>query len=92
MILNPFFAYFTNKHTPFVKTFFLSLMNTLISYDTVGKGIPYISTSHGFDIDVKLIQTIIPVLCTLIEYRPPTKENVTELISGGLLGLKCIEE
>ena len=91
-ILNPFFCYFTNKHAPFVKSFFLSLINTVISYDTVGKGLPYFSTSHSFDSDVKLIKVIIPVLCVLIEYRPPTKENVHELISGGFLSLKCIHD
>ena len=89
-ILNPFCSYFTNKRAPFVKTFFLSLLNTVISYDTVGWGIPYFSAATSFDSDVKLIKSIIPVLCCLIEYRPPTKENVVELIEGGFLGLKHI--
>jgi len=91
-ILNPFCAYFTNKRAPFVKSLFISLLNTVIAYDTVGKGIPYFSTSQGWDSDVKLIKSIIPVLCCLIEYRPPTKENVVDLINGGYSSLKHIKE
>jgi len=90
-ILNPFCCYFTNKRAPFVKSFFISLMNTVISYDTVGRGIPYFSAATSFDTDVKLIKSIIPVLSALIEYRPPTKENVNELISGGFTSVKLIK-
>lgn len=64
----------------------------MISYDTVGRGIPYFSAATSFDTDVKLIKSIIPVLSALIEYRPPTKENVNELISGGFTSVKLIKQ
>lgn len=68
------------------------MVNTVIAYDTVGRGIPYFSAATSFDSDVKLIKTILPVLCALIEYRPPTKENVTDLINGGFSSIKQIKD
>ena len=91
-ILNPFCSYFSNKRAPFVKSFFISLVNTVISYDTVGRGIPYFSAATAWDSDVKLIKSILPVLCCLIEYRPPTQENVKELINGGFTSIKLIKD
>ncbi len=86
-ILNPFCVYFTNKRSPFIKNFFISMLNTVIAYDTHGKGIPYLSAAMKFDSDVKLIETLIGVLTVLIEYRPPTPDNVKYLISNGLTSL-----
>jgi|JI9StandDraft_1071089.scaffolds.fasta_scaffold343372_2 hypothetical protein len=58
------------------------MVNTVISYDTHGKGIPYISATFKYDSDVKLIEVILGVLPILIEYRPPKKSNVSFLIEN----------
>lgn len=44
------------------------MLNTIISYDTHGKGIPYLSSAFKYDSDVKLIETILGVITVLIEY------------------------
>lgn len=67
------------------------MLNTIISYDTHGKGIPYLSSAFKYDSDVKLIETILGVITVLIEYWPPTPENVNYLISNNLTSLKIIK-
>jgi len=68
------------------------MLNTVIAYDTHGKGIPYLSSTFKYDSDVKLIETVLGVLTVLIEYRPPTKENVAYLIENGLTSLLIIKQ
>ena len=91
-ILNPFCVFFTCKRVPFAKNFFISLLNTVIDYDTHGSGIPYISASFKYDSDSLLIEQCLGILNVLIEYRPPTKDNVKFLIDGGFSSLKHIRD
>ena len=90
--LNPFCAYFTCKRTPYIKNFYISLLNTVIDYDTVGFKIPYISWSTAYSPDVKLIDACLGVLNVLNEYKPPTPENVNFLIKGGLVSLEKLRD
>lgn len=91
-ILNPFCVYFTNRRTPLIKNFYFSLLNTIIDYDTVGKGLPYLSHSFKYDPDVLLIEACFSVLNCLNEYRPPTVQNVSDLVDGGLVSLQHIRD
>ncbi len=84
--------YFTNKRTPHVKNMFISMLNTIIDYDTQGNGVPYISSSFKYDSDVLLIENCLACLNVLIEFRPPTKENVAFLIEGGFAPLKLLRD
>jgi hypothetical protein len=43
LVLNPFSTYFTNKRSKNVKNLFVSLINQVVSYDSAGYGIPYLS-------------------------------------------------
>lgn len=91
-ILNPFCVYFTNRRTPYIKNFYFSLLNTVIDYDTVGKGLPYLSHTFSYDPDVLLIESSLAVLNILNEYRPPTIQNVNDLTEGGLVSLQQIRD
>ena len=94
-ILNPFFAYFTMRRAPFMKNLFFSLLNTVTSYDThglLGVGIPYVSSSDTFVREVKFMESVLSVFNVMMEYRPPTKDNVKFLIDGGFQSLKAIRD
>ena len=43
LVLNPFSTYFTNKRAKNCKNLFVSLVNTVVSYDAQGYGVPYLS-------------------------------------------------
>lgn len=43
LVLNPFNTYFSNKRSKNCKNLFVSLVNTIISYDVQGYGLPYLS-------------------------------------------------
>ena len=42
-ILNPFSTFFSNRRSKNCKNLFISLLNTILSYDVAGYGIPYMS-------------------------------------------------
>jgi hypothetical protein len=91
-ILNPFCVYFTNKRAPYVKNFFISLLNTVIAYDTKGSGVPYFSSTFKYDSDVQLIEICLSVLEVLIEYKPPPRHNIQTLIEEGFVSVKEIRD
>jgi len=65
-------------------------MNNIISYDIEGYKIPYISAVNTQGQQEKLVEIGLHVLLILIEYKPPTPENLKYLIDGGYLSLKKI--
>ncbi len=94
-ILNPFCVYFTMKRAPFMKNLFFSILNTVAAYDTkglLGIGVPYLSAVSTWDRAAKLVETALAVINVMIEYRPPTKDNVKFLIDGGFVSLKRIRD
>jgi hypothetical protein len=42
-VLNPFSTYFSNRRSKNCKNLFISLLNTILSYDCAGYGLPYFS-------------------------------------------------
>jgi hypothetical protein len=72
-VLNPFSTYFTSKRAKNSKNLFISLINTIVSYDVGGYGIPYLSAvdSHG---ELETFTTLcLHNLLILIEYKPPSQ-------------------
>ena len=41
---------------------------------------------------MKVVEVVSACINTLIEYRPPTKENVKFLIDGGFVSLKVLRD
>lgn len=81
--MNPFASYLTSKKCKNVKNLFVSLINTIISYDCQGYGIPYMS-SISTQGDTETLTTLaLHALLILIEYKPPSLENLKYLIAGG---------
>eukprot|EP01022_Parablepharisma_sp_SALTPOND_P000859 TRINITY_DN105156_c0_g1_i1.p1 TRINITY_DN105156_c0_g1~~TRINITY_DN105156_c0_g1_i1.p1 ORF type:complete len:1100 (+),score=45.85 TRINITY_DN105156_c0_g1_i1:99-3302(+) len=75
---NLFSAYATNGKTQNVKNFFFSLLNTVVSYDWKGYGIPYMSAKAGnYD---NLADLSLQLLCVLVEYTPMILEDAEELV------------
>lgn len=89
-ILNPFSCFFTCRRSKNVKNLFVSLLNTIISYDTEGYKIPYFSSVNTQGVGEKLLEAGLHVLLVLIEYKPPTEDNLKYLIDGGYISLKRI--
>lgn len=86
-ILNPFCSYFTCKRTKNIKNLFISLLNTVISYDTQGMGLPYLSSVNEVGVSEALVDLSLHIILILIEYKPPTKENLVYLVKGGYISI-----
>jgi hypothetical protein len=91
-ILNPYVAYLTCKRTKNIKNLFVSLCNFILGYDPSGYGIPYFSSIDAGGADEQLIDAALHSLLILIEYKPPSKENVSYLIKGRHLSLNAIKD
>ena len=89
-ILNPFWWFFTWRRAKNVKNLFVSLLNNIISYDIEGYRIPYFSSVNVNGDNEKLLELGLHILLILIEYKPPTEENMIYLINGGYTSLKKI--
>lgn len=79
-VLNPFATYFTSKKSKNCKNLFISLLNQVISYDVGGYGIPYLSSvdTHG---ETEVLTTLsLHTLLVLLEYKPPSAQNLNFLI------------
>jgi len=75
-MLNPFATYFTNRRCKNSKTLFVSLLNSAISYDVGGYGIPYFSSVNKAT-ELEIFTTLCyQALLILIEYTPPTETNI----------------
>ena len=91
-MLNPFSTYFTSKRAKNSKTLFISLVNSVISYDVGGYRIPYLSAvdQHG---ELETFTTLcLHILLILIEYKPPSQQNLTFLIQGGHVSLTMVKD
>lgn len=91
MVLNPFSTYFTNRRQKNVKNLYLSLVNTIISYDCAGYGVPYLSSIDNYGEPELLANLSIHLLLILLEYKPPSIENLTYLIEGGHVPLNKVK-
>ena len=90
LVLNPFSTYFSNKRSKNCKNLFVSLINVIVSYDVSGYGVPYLSAiDQGGDQEV-LVTLAIHLLLTLIEYKPPSLDNLNFLLSGGHISLNKV--
>lgn len=68
------------------------MLNTILSYDCTGYGIPYLSAIDQSG-DQETITTLsLHLLLILIEYKPPSLENLTYLIKGGHTSLTRIKD
>lgn len=67
-------------------------MNNIISYDIEGYGIPYFSSVNTQGQQEQLLEIGLHVLLILIEYKPPTPENLKYLIEGGYVSLQRIHK
>jgi hypothetical protein len=90
VILNPFSTYLTNRRCKNVKNLFVSLVNIIISYDCAGYGIPYISAIDTAGDKETLTTLALHLMLILIEYKPPSIDNLRYLINGGHPSLKKI--
>ena len=64
----------------------------MLSYDCHGYGIPYLSAiDQGGDIEVMTTLSL-HVLLTLIEYKPPSIDNLRHLINGGHVSLTKLRD
>jgi hypothetical protein len=66
------------------------MLNQIISYDLEGYKIPYLSSMNAQGDSEKLLEIGLHVLLVLIEYKPPTEDNLKYLIDGGYVSLKQI--
>lgn len=90
VVLNPFSTYLTNRRCKNVKNLFVSLINVVISYDCAGYGIPYMSSVDTAGDTETLTTLALHLLLILIEYKPPSIDNLSYLIQGGHPSLKRI--
>jgi len=91
-VLNPFSTYFTSKRAKNSKNLFISLLNSVLSYDVGGYGIPYLSAvdTHG---EIEVFTTLcLHTLLILLEYKPPSQQNLDFLIQGGHVSLTLVKE
>lgn len=70
----------------------MSLLNNIISYDLEGYKIPYLSAVNTQGKQEKLIEIGLHVLLILIEYKPPTTDNLKYLLEGGYVSLKKVSD
>ena len=90
LVLNPFSTYFSNKRSKNCKNLFVSLINVIASYDVSGYGVPYLSAiDQGGEQEV-LLTLAIHLLLILIEYKPPSFDNLNFLIRGGHISLNKV--
>ncbi len=67
-------------------------MNTIIAYDCQGYGIPYLSAIDDRGDQETLTTLCLDLLLILIEYKPPSNENLTYLIRGGHVSLNRVKD
>ena len=92
LVLNPFSTYFTSRRAKNTKNLFVSLVNTIIAYDCQGYGIPYLSAIDDRGDQETLTTLCLDLLLILIEYKPPSNENLTYLIRGGHISLNRVKD
>lgn len=103
LVLNPFSTYFTSRRAKNTKNLFVSLVNTIISYDCQGyvssilpnnisQGIPYLSAIDSSGDQESITTLSLHLLLILIEYKPPSLENLSYLIKGGHTSLNRIKD
>lgn len=90
LVLNPFSTYFTNKRAKNCKNLFVSLVNTVVSYDAAGYGVPYLSAIDQAGEQETLVTCSVQLLLMLIEYKPPSIDNLQYLIKGGHISLNKV--
>jgi hypothetical protein len=90
LVLNPFCSYFSNKRAKNCKNLFVSLVNMVLSYDVSGYGLPYLSAIDMAGEQETLVTLSIHLLLILIEYKPPSLDNLTFLIQGGHISLNKV--
>lgn len=64
----------------------------MLSYDVGGYGIPYLSAvdTHG---EIEVFTTLcLHTLLILLEYKPPSQQNLDFLIQGGHVSLTLVKE
>jgi hypothetical protein len=91
-VLNPFSTYFTSRRAKNTKNLFVSLVNTIIAYDCQGYGIPYLSSIDQNGDQETLTSLALHLILILIEYKPPSLENLTYLIRGGHNSLNKVKD
>mmetsp|Transcript_17022 Transcript_17022/g.26286 ORF Transcript_17022/g.26286 Transcript_17022/m.26286 type:complete len:222 (-) Transcript_17022:2372-3037(-) len=90
LVLNPFSTYFSNKRAKNCKNLFASLINVIISYDVQGYGVPYLSAIDHAGEQETLVTLATHLLLVLIEYKPPSLDNLNFLIRGGHISLNKV--
>ena len=90
LVLNPFSTYFSNKRAKNCKNLFASLLNVIISYDVHGYGVPYLSAVDQAGEQETLVTLSAHLLLILIEYKPPSLDNLNFLIRGGHISLNKV--
>jgi len=90
LVLNPFSTYFSNKRSKNCKNLFVSLINSIISYDVAGYGLPYLSAIDQQGEQESLVTLSVHLLLVLIEYKPPSLDNLNFLIQGGHISLNKV--
>ena len=90
LVLNPFSTYFSNKRSKNCKNLFISLINVIVSYDVSGYGVPYLSAIDQAGEQEVLVTLAIHLLLILIEYKPPSLDNLNFLIRGGHISLNKV--
>lgn len=91
-ILNPFSTYFTSKRSKNCKNLFISLLNSVVSYDVGGYGIPYVSAVDSHGEQETFCTLCLHVLLIFIEYKPPSQQNLEFLIKGGHVSLTKVKD
>lgn len=90
-VLNPVLTYITSRKCRNVKNLFVSLLNTAIGFDCEGYGIPFMSTVNSVGGEQETYVTMcLQCLIALVEYKPPTPENIQYLLEGGHAPLLAI--
>jgi hypothetical protein len=83
LVLNPYSTFLTNRRTKHIKNLFVSLVNVITSYDCNGYGIPYMSSIDQNGDEETLTTLCLHLLLILIEYKPPSIDNLKYLLEGG---------
>jgi High-temperature-induced dauer-formation protein len=79
-----FLGLLTNRDFPLLKTLVFSLLNTFLNYDCDGYLIPYANNVQVNKFVDRFYRTALELLLILINYKPPTPEDVIRLIEGDL--------
>jgi uncharacterized membrane protein len=83
LVLNPYSTFLTSRRTAHTKNLFVSLVNVITAYDCAGYGIPYMSSIDQNGDEETLTTLSLHLLLILIEYKPPSIDNLKYLIEGG---------